>query len=122
MKVELDWLKPVLVKQVGSTVTCDPPVQGTDVDFLVLTEHPSPSLLAAKGYELDKGSDHYEPSQGKFNSWRKGRINLIVTYDEQFYNEFLRATLVAKSLNLLDKRDRIKLFQALLYGNYEYES
>lgn len=47
----------------------------------------------------------------------KGDVNLIVTQDNKFYDRFMAATSVAKRLNLLDKADRIALFQAVLYGN-----
>lgn len=33
------------------------------------------------------------------------------------YDRFIAATAVAKRLNLLDKADRIALFQAVLYAN-----
>jgi len=53
----------------------------------------------------------------RFSSYEKGNINLIVTEDYGFYNKFIAATSVAKRLNLLEKDDRVALFQAVLYAN-----
>lgn len=113
----MDFLKelnPLMWHKVGSTETCNPPPIDTDIDFILLfPDRKYTSLM--KGYSLD-GSGHYEPSEGEFSSWRKGKINLICTDSLQFYQRFLTATKVAKHLNLLDKKDRVVLFQAILYG------
>lgn len=51
-------------------------------------------------------------------SWRKGKLNFIVTKNEDFIRKHKLATYVCKSLNLLNKKHRILVFQAILYGNY----
>jgi len=38
---------------------------------------------------------------------------------EEFYNRFECATVIAKRFNLLNKNDRIELFQNILYNNYD---
>ena len=100
---------------VGSTVTCNPPPQGTDKDYLYLVSDAevAKQALAEKGFLIEGNGycgDH-------FTSYRRGNTNLIVTSDENFYNKFLLATRVAKKFNLLRKEDRVTLFQAILYGN-----
>lgn len=56
-------------------------------------------------------------TKSRFQSFRCDDVNLIVTVDSEFYNRFVAATSVAMRLNLLEKSDRIALFQAVLYGN-----
>ena len=107
-----DWMR------VGSTITCDPPVTGTDIDVLVLVKERDASTLGKLGFDLENGGAHYEPSEGDFNSWRRGDLNLIVTDSLGFYNAFFLATKVAKTLNLLRKEDRVTLFQAVLYRRH----
>lgn len=109
------------ITQVGSRVTCDPPVMDTDEDWLIYV--PEQGLAnwltdAAKlGFDLDDRCKHYRVEDNDFNSWRgPNNLNLIVTASLQFYNKFNLASNVAKELNLLKKEDRITLFQANLYG------
>lgn len=113
---------------VGSRVTCDPAPTDTDQDVLVLTndelwaEHLGVGL-AASGFEKG-GSDcgnqadyMANPTPMSFQSFTLDDLNLIVTFDPEFYRRFMAATGVSKQLNLLDKQDRVTLFQAVLYGN-----
>jgi len=104
------------VRRVGSRVTCDPAPVGTDVDYLILVTEHRASTLVSLGFEMD-GSAYYESSNRTFESWRRGELNLIVTEDVRFYERFMLATEVATELNLLEKKDRIVLFQAILYFN-----
>lgn len=111
----------ISITPVGSRVTCDPPPTDTDEDWLVIIKYPklndSLFLLEKEGYKLDNPKEHYRPEEGRFNSWRKGNTNLIVTRDLEFHRRFLAATHVAKTLNVMKKQDRVTLFQAVLYGN-----
>lgn len=113
------------ISAVGSRVSCDPPPTDTDEDWLVLVRkddiRAAIDLLNANGYYLDNPNTHYAPDSGDFNSWRdKDNINLIVTYDEKWHKLFLIATEAAKELNLMKKEQRVALFQAILYGNYNH--
>ena len=108
---------------VGSRVTCNPAPQNTDQDVLVLVaDHASfRQHILTQGYTID-GSMVMDVAMpldvaDRFTSYSKDEINLIVTEDKKFYRRFLAASSVAKRLNLLDKSDRIALFQAVLYGN-----
>lgn len=102
---------------VGSRVTCDPPPAGTDEDWLVLTRgDPQPGLEAA-GFTQDGSPEFYTGNDaGGFRSWRLGDVNVITTQDAGFHERFMTATHLARRFNLLNKADRIALFQAVLYG------
>lgn len=108
--------------QVGSSVTCDPPVLNTDLDYLVLAVDWQPFLSQAlhEGWELSSYWGAHDTSSalddGDFVSLRKGRSNIILTACDDFKKRFLLATKLAKQFNLLKKADRIALFQAVLYG------
>jgi len=112
----------------GSSYVCNPPVLDTDYDVVMLAKNKKGRALRKAmdnlGFCMEGSSSKYgpgskySPSSGKFNSWRKGRMNIILTQDKSFYQAFVGATLVAKRLNLLSKEDRITLFEAILYGEY----
>jgi hypothetical protein len=101
---------------VGSRVTCSPAPTDTDEDHLVwvaILQRADEILVAAGwvfgGNETSGGND--------FVSWRKDDVNLIVTDDMEFYGKFMLASNLAKRFNLLDKADRIALFQGVMYGH-----
>jgi hypothetical protein len=111
------------VTLVGSRVTCNPAPTDTDQDILCRLRDDKINALIVKLEDtgwVSEGSKEYgsstETRQG-FDSYRKGDINLLITVDDDFHRRFLAATSVAKKLNLLEKADRIALFQAVLYGN-----
>lgn len=102
---------------VGSRTIADAWKSCSDHDFLVYTRQPIPHVFAEIGCELQVGDVHYEPSEGAFNSWRKNEVNYIATYWKPFVKEFLIANAVAQKLGLTDRKDRVTLFQAILYQN-----
>jgi len=113
--------KVVKMEYVGSRITCNPAPTDTDEDVLLLTD--DLSMLIADCIEVgftrdgDTGTSYPEG----FVSLRNGTMNFIVTDDEEFYKKFMLATHVCKSLNLMEKNNRITVFQAILYGKeYEY--
>lgn len=109
------------IEPCGSRVTCSPPPENTDHDFLV--ELP-PSDVTVSNFVASateagfrwEGSEHYQVAASTFMSWRRDDINLIVTADATFAARHRVATSLCKRLNLLGKDDRIALFQAVLYG------
>ena len=109
--------KVVKLEYVGSRVTCNPPPLDTDEDVLILTDDIE-SLIGdcfETGFKRDGSIKSTYPSG--FVSLRHGRINLIVTDEGEFFDKFMLATFVCKSLNLLSKAERVIVFQAILYGN-----
>ena len=108
-----------LTEQTGSRVICNPPPADTDEDWIVLAESEKLySWLISQGWEMEGDYVFSETvDEGDFRSFRKEEINLIVTSKRDFYNAFSLATKVARRLNLLEKKDRVVLFQAILYGN-----
>lgn len=111
---------------VGSRVTCNPAPTDTDQDVLVhVLARKAEDFIEAMvdaGFSVELGEGYAadalnDGQAGRFQSYRHGNVNLIVTIDEKFYKRFVAATSVAKRFNLLQKDDRIALFQAVLYGN-----
>ncbi len=105
----------VAVVPVGSRVVCKPPPMDTDIDFLcLLEEYDDLSVLADKldldGWDVGGSGD----SMSGFESWKKeinGEIyNLILTADEPFFNDFMKATMLCQLENALDKKRRIAIF------------
>lgn len=106
------------IYQTGSTVICNPPVIDTDEDYIILTKDLKKLHEFLRFHLFDftsEDKEEYELYGEGFNCYRKGKLNLIVTEDEEFYIKFVRATRLAKKLNLLKKEDRITLFQDILY-------
>jgi hypothetical protein len=109
----------------GSCVTCNPAPTDTDEDYLVLiTDENSMrfnAMLMEEGWiqggSVFEDSNNPVPPEDRFQSFTHGRLNIIATRSRYFYRRFVAATWVAQRLNLLDKADRIALFQAVLYGN-----
>lgn len=56
---------------------------------------------------------------GVFRSWKKDDLNLILTCSTEYYDNFYKATKLASRLNLLDKSDRIALFEAVCFDNWD---
>jgi hypothetical protein len=99
----------------GSRYICNPPPMDTDEDFCALV--PASADMKALGFRQDGSPDFYTGNDnGGFRSWRRGSLNVITTEDVDFFKMFKAATALAKHLNLTEKRDRIALFQAVLYG------
>ena len=112
---------------VGSRATCDPPPTDTDQDYLCLLTgegavfNDDGSFYAAAGRDgftcrASYFGDRYDRPL-RFQSYRLGDANLIVTEDRNFARLFLAASSLAKRLNVMAKRDRIALFHAVLFGD-----
>lgn len=107
---------------VGSMATCDPPPIDTDEDYIMLVRNTQQAIdrFIQAGYELESEiyvhEDDESISISEFVSLRHGKTNLIIAKNISFFRKFLIATDLAKRFNLMDKKDRIDLFQAILYG------
>jgi hypothetical protein len=116
----------IKMEHVGSRVTCNPAPTNTDDDWLYLVPDLMKFVVDAMkdGFYVDgslmggRNWDERDCPNGLFVSLKKvgDNRNLIITSDDNFYRRFIAATHVCKKLNLLNKRDRISLFQAVLYG------
>lgn len=106
------------IELVGSRITCDPPPVGTDQDVLVLTKvskfHKLISFLEGEGYD-SQGS---AMSSSEFVSLKSEQtdINFIITKSYEYFHRFMAATSIAKRFNLLNKDDRVALFEAVIRG------
>lgn len=100
----------------GSRVICNPPPMDTDEDHIVLMVEGADLALLDHGFTRTQSPAEYEGLED-FHAYRNGVYNVIVTYEPEFFKRFCTATQKAKALNLMDKGDRINLFQRELYGN-----
>ena len=118
----------VFMKKVGSRVTCIPPPTDTDDDRLLLVNNygDAEAALIADEWHLGGSAipadENYTAPEEFFASFTKSDINLIVTPSEEFARRFVAATSVAQRLNLINKDDRIALFQAVLYGRGDIQN
>ena len=104
------------VAPTGSSYICNPPVVDTDIDFVVCSPNWDKlhTWLEQNGFVTN--FEDYEIED--FRSYKRGIINLIVTDDPIFYKRFVKATEVAKNLNLLDKQQRVTLFNFVMYESH----
>lgn len=128
-----DVLNLSFVEQIdptGSREICDPAPMDTDLDIICLVEtlddmHGIPDNIqhAFESIGFIHTSalhlEEYEGCENDIDCYQFGEINLIVIWDKDFYRDFLLATTLCKSLNVLDKEKRIKIFQEILYGNFD---
>ncbi len=115
------------IEHVGSRVTCNPPPTDTDDDWLYLVANIEEFVQSFKkdGFYVDGSlmggnvvAENEVCKHGLFVSMKHpvDDVNLIATSDREFFQRFLAATAVCRRLNLMNKADRIDLFQAVLYG------
>jgi hypothetical protein len=113
---------------VGSRVTCNPPPEDTDMDYLCLLDRGSDDakrfveILRVNGFNNESNTDVYARISDKtgpegFESWRMGDVNLIVTYSRTFFDRFMEASASCKEKNLLKKEDRITEFERIMYSD-----
>lgn len=100
---------------VGSTFTCNPPPTTTDIDVLCLLQPHIGIIDGAVAPLLEADftfNDNY--NMAEFSSMKKGKINIILTKHESFFNGFIKARNVCKLLNIMDKPTRIKVHQLIM--------
>jgi len=110
-----------IIDLTGSQAICEPPPAESDTDYLVFAPSEkacSDAVATAAEHDFNwEGSEHYQHcALNTFMSWRKEKLNLIITRNEDFAQKHRLATKVCKKLNLLNKDHRITVFQAILYG------
>jgi hypothetical protein len=124
------------VLHTGSRVICNPIPLNTDDDYLLLiatgNQETIQQLLTIDGYikggslgaqwrkPLEENPDYSmrRLDGTTFRSWKKGEINIILTCDKNYFENFYCATLIAKRLNLLRKEERVELFEAICFDRW----
>lgn len=107
----------------GSRVTCDPPPEDTDEDWLILFYDQTHLLDALDRLVNSLGftnESDFRYGSRVFYSVRRDELNLLLTADPEFYARHRRATALCKLLNIANKEDRVAVFQVILYDK-EYE-
>jgi hypothetical protein len=105
---------------VGSRRTCNPPPTDTDDDYLVLCRDSKETVRSLKelGFEQPKDMAEYIALHDcSFTSLRLGELNFIVTDNVDWFDKFLTASYFAKKYNLINKKDRIELFDSVMRSN-----
>lgn len=115
-----EWLTNMKLPnfRTGSREVCNPPVMDTDVDFVVLYQG-SPMDIEDAGWMDTTGSNESYGHSLTFSTYRSGEVNLIVVGECIEFTKWSIATVIAKAVNMRDKHQRIKLFQGVLYANWE---
>lgn len=115
-----------MVELCGSRVTCNPIPEGADWDYLIFcyTEagvRHMVNYLGSEGYQWES-SEHYQQVAGNgFMSWRKGDTNILLTSNQIWLDLHHQATELCRLENILDKEERIRLFQKVLYNSSDTE-
>lgn len=108
----------------GSAYTCNPPVTDTDIDYLVLcaegTHESYVKDLLAEGWQIGGSVVEVLGGQDDFQSVRKGKVNLIIIGTLSYFDRLVTATNLAKKLNLMDKKDRVALFEVVADQNLDF--
>lgn len=101
---------------VGPRVTCNPPPMDTDEDWVVLDfDGVVSDFLNGSNWE-DCGEDYDGEDDGEVSIYRLDDVNVLCMHSQDQYDKFILATRIAKGLNLMDKADRVNLFEAIRYG------
>lgn len=105
----------------GSNYICNPPVTDTDIDemFLVRDIGHTIDVLESNGWKICGNEEGYGDTQ--WVAFRKGKENALLTQSPVYFNNFLKATQEAKKRNLLDKKDRIALFNDICNKGYNID-
>lgn len=97
----------------GSNYICNPPVTDTDIDqmFLVYDLYRTAEELDQLGWKECRSKDNKSYPTDVMLAFRLGVNNALLTDNEEYFNNFYKATEEAKRRNLLNKADRIALFE-----------
>lgn len=114
------------VELCGSRVTCDPIPAGADYDYLVFCPTDDDvrhmvNYLGAENYKWESSEHYQQVAQTGFMSWRRGDCNVLLTSNHVWLERHHVATEKCKQQNILDKEERIKIFQQILYHSSDTE-
>ena len=110
---------------VGSRVICDPVPKKADQDILILLERKIYKNLGEKFQNWMLGGS--QPTEMSIFSTYKKKIdgiefNLICTPDPSWFKKFIRATELCRDFNVVDKNDRIYIFDKVMGVNQDQYS
>ena len=109
------------VEPYGSRVVCNPAPTNTDEDWIVLAQNPYVDETLVKLGFLRTDREYGHGDHGiPIHSYRSGDLNILVTTDREFFRRTMVATRLAQQFNLLDKKDRVALHEALVDLQYNY--
>ena len=102
----------------GSSYICNPPVTNTDVDEMFLVDDLQEvnfqlTGLGWKKCDLDD-DEKYSDKPSHWAAYRKENMKALLTTNLKYFMDFFKATEEAKHLNLLNREDRVALFQKIL--------
>jgi hypothetical protein len=112
----------IRIEAVGSRVTCNPPPVDTNADYLVLIGTWTALVAVVGRHSAIQGGSNanrkgpFRSTKGDFESFRLGQVNVIPATSTDFYDKFMAASDIAKRFNLLNKVDRVVLFDAVMFG------
>lgn len=96
----------------GSSYICNPPVLDTDIDYFFVGPTENEFTEDIKKFGFEKTSDPEYEFTG-FVSFRSGNYNFILIGDRHAFNDVCLATAIARRQNLLEKDQRVALFEML---------
>jgi hypothetical protein len=84
------------------------------MDFTVWDENDGIHLVLKKaGFKKTHSDDYRQTARWKFETYRKGKVNLIVAGSAEFYERQAVATHICKRFNLLCKFHRVFVHEAI---------
>lgn len=95
-----------------------------DIDFAVLIDGDDAVKFATDLEDSGWGmcGDYDTGKDALWCAIRKGKINLMITRSQDFYDKYLAAMEVCKALHLIDKRDRIAVCAIVRDGKKAWET
>lgn len=102
---------------VGSKYTADPKM-ANDSDVLVLVKDKAVARTELiSGFEdIKRGGSENEHQPDCWESFKVGKLNVLVTEDEEFFKQFKLAAEVCRYLKLQDKGQRVAVHMILMDG------
>lgn len=73
--------------------------------------------IEAAGFHKEGAPNKYGPDEG-FESYRNGLVNLLVVISPGTAVKWRDATRLARALRLNERKDRVTLFEAILYDEF----
>lgn len=119
---DLTWAKHIPLPHfvTGSRVCAPEPNLGSDIDIVIMftSAAEGKAYLELEGFEPElKLHDDYCAHNGR--SWRRGDINVIEVWSEEYFLRWALATVTARHLKPPTREQRIALFRAIRDNKYD---